>query len=370
MTVTTQAPTPVLPGDDAGAEPAVSVESLEVDYGEGSVLAGIDLEVHHGEILGLLGPSGCGKTTLLRSVAGFLRPARGIVRLSGRVVAGPGTFVAPEHRNVGLVPQEGALFPHLDVAGNVGFGLASSGRGRRAARVAECLELVGLPGTERRKPAELSGGQQQRVALARALAPEPSVVLLDEPFSALDAALRAQVREEVRDVLRRAGATAVLVTHDQEEALSFAERVAVLRDGRIAQVAEPVTLYRRPADLDVGTFVGESVTLPGELVGDSVQTELGLLRVRGPAAGGAARVRALVRPEQIEMVERGSDAAVEAETEAVTYFGHDALVRLHLRGTGTQVLCRTTRDDLPAPGDLVGLVVSGEVSVFEASATD
>ena len=360
-------------------QPAVEVSGLEVDYGDGAVLAGVDLEVHHGEVLGLLGPSGCGKTTLLRSVAGFLRPARGVIRLGGRQVAGGGTWVAPEDRNVGLVPQEGALFPHLDVGANVAFGLGTRNRTERATRVAECLELVGLPGFEKRRPRDLSGGQQQRIALARALAARPSVVLLDEPFSALDAALRAQVREEVRDVLRSAGATAVLVTHDQEEALSFASRVAVLRGGRIAQVADPATLYRHPVDLEVGRFVGESVSLPGRVLGigtpggsngapgAEIDTELGRLHTAhhsGAAFTTGAEVTVLLRPEQIEMVAVAGAGTVAAVVESVTYFGHDALVRLHTEANGTELLCRTTREELPAPAEQVAVLVTGAVTVF------
>ena len=355
--------------------PALEVRALEADYGAEPVLRGVDLDVSEGEVVALLGPSGCGKTTLLRTIAGFVKPAVGTIRLEGRLVAGPGAWTPPEHRHVGLVPQEGALFPHLDVAGNVGFGLGELDRRSRAERIAECLELVGLAGSQKRRPGELSGGQQQRVALARAMAPEPAVVLLDEPFSALDATLRQQVREDVREVLHSAGATAILVTHDQDEAHSFAARVAVMRDGRLAQVADPVTLSRHPADLGVAEFVGESVRIEGTMATGRVRTALGLLAfepppepfdISPPADGDTVSVA--LRPEQVEIGPAG-DGAVDATVVSSTYFGHDALVRLAVLGgapgeDAVEVLSRIHRARLPEVGSTVGVRVDGPVPAF------
>ncbi len=221
----------------------VTVTGLHKSFGPHPVLAGLDLEVPAGSLTAILGPSGSGKTTLLRVLAGFERPDAGLISIGGSPVDGPGVYVAPERRRIGYVPQEGSLFPHLTVAANVGFGLTA--RGRRSGTVDAMLTTVGLAGFGRRYPHQLSGGQQQRVALARALAIEPAVVLLDEPFASLDARLRAGVRADVQQIFRRAGTTAVLVTHDQDEALSTADRVAVLRDGKIAQCAPPEALYRR-----------------------------------------------------------------------------------------------------------------------------
>jgi iron(III) transport system ATP-binding protein len=357
--------------------PAVSLRGVSAGYADLAVLRGIDLDVEAGTIVSLLGPSGCGKTTLLRVVAGFLRPSDGTVALSGEVVAGPGTWTPPERRAIGLVPQEGALFPHLDVGRNVAFGLHGMPRRAREARVAECLALVGLEDAGRRRPGELSGGQQQRVALARALAPGPSVVLLDEPFSALDAALRGQVREEVREVLRVAGATALLVTHDQEEALSFSDRVAVMRDGRLAQVADPVTVYGAPADLGVARFVGESVCLEGVVsaAGSTVSCALGELTwVAGRDGAGGARswepapgevVTVLVRPEQVDLAEAGcGSSGSDATVHSVSYFGHDALVRLDLDRGDQPALARLHHRRIPRVGARVAVSVRGPVSVF------
>jgi iron(III) transport system ATP-binding protein len=359
---------------DGGQASAMALElrAVEADFGAEPVLRGVDLDVGEGEVVALLGPSGCGKTTLLRTIAGFVRPAAGTVRLDGETVAGPGTWVPPERRHVGLVPQEGALFPHLDVGRNVAFGLTGMPRAERAERVRECLRLVGLQGAERRRPGELSGGQQQRVALARALAPGPAVVLLDEPFSALDATLRAQVREDVREVLAAAGATAILVTHDQEEALSFAGRVAVMRDGRLAQVADPVTLYRHPVDMGVAEFVGESVRLEGTVRDGRVRCPLGLLEFEEPPGPGVRRapaegeaVSVALRPEQV-VIDAPADAGVPAEVLSSTYFGHDALVRLRLDGGGTEVLARIHRARLPELGATVHVAVDGPVAAFTA----
>lgn len=358
-----------------GAPPAVEISSMSVDYGEGPVLSDLDLDVADREVLALLGPSGCGKTTLLRTVAGFVRPVRGSLALAGRTVAGDGHWVAPERRNVGLVPQEGALFPHLDVGANVAFGLIGVGRAARARRVAECLELVGLPGIERRRPRDLSGGQQQRIALARALAPEPSVVLLDEPFSALDATLRARVRDEVRDVLHQAGATAVLVTHDQEEALSFAERVAVVHDGRIAQVADPASIYHHPVDLHVAEFVGESFRLLGHIEGDRVTCELGTVTFHSPPAvdghswspAHGEAVTVLLRPEQVTLSQTNDANRTPGRVESVTYYGHDALIRLRMQASDTVILSRTNAQHLPATGEAVEVSISGPVPVFSTT---
>ncbi len=253
----------------------VAVTGLHKAFGTHPVLTGVDLEVPAGSLTAILGPSGSGKTTLLRLLAGFDRADAGTIMIGDVVVDGPGVHAAPERRRIGYVPQEGGLFPHLTVAGNVGFGLAA--RERRGGKVASMLEAVGLGGFGKRYPHQLSGGQQQRVALARALAIEPAVVLLDEPFASLDAHLRASVRADVQEIFRRGGTTAVLVTHDQDEALSVADRVAALRDGKIAQCATPEDLYRRPADPELASFIGEANLLEGVLSDGVVKTLLGNL---------------------------------------------------------------------------------------------
>ena len=279
----------------------LAMTGLYKAFGSLPVLTGVDLEVPAGSLTAILGPSGSGKTTLLRVLAGFERADGGTVTIGGTVADGPGVHVAPERRRIGYVPQEGSLFPHLSVAGNVGFGLPP--RERRGRRTAELLESVGLGGLGKRYPHQLSGGQQQRVALARALAIQPAVVLLDEPFASLDAHLRASVRADVQQIFRQAGTTAVLVTHDQDEALSTADRVAVLRDGKIAQCAAPQDLYARPVDAELASFIGDANLLSGVFGAGVVQTILGSLPVdaRGTAVPRPGPVTVLIRPEQVEL---------------------------------------------------------------------
>jgi iron(III) transport system ATP-binding protein len=307
-------------------------------------LRGTDLVVAEGTLAAVLGPSGCGKTTLLRCLAGLERPDEGTIALGDRTVAGPGVHVPPEQRRIGLVPQEGALFPHLDVAGNLGFGLRRMPKAQRRARVEELLELIGLTDYGRRRPSELSGGQQQRVALARALAPDPVAVLLDEPFSALDAGLRGSLRDEVRATLARAGTTAVLVTHDQTEALTMADVVAVMRDGTIVQVGPPDEVYHRPVDLWVARFLGEVVTLPG-------------------AAPG--RVRAC-RPEQLQRAQPDAPGAFDAVVTSVRFQGPDGLVALQVGDEATTARWPSTQ--LPEPGQQVTVAVAGPVLDLAAEA--
>jgi iron(III) transport system ATP-binding protein len=297
-------------------------------------------------------------------LAGFLRPSAGEVVFGDRVVAGPSEWVPPERRRVGIVPQEGALFPHLDGEGNVAFGLPRGSDDR----VEEMLTLVGMPGLGRRRVQELSGGQQQRVALARALAPGPDVLLLDEPFSALDASLRARLRGEVRDVLLSTGTTTVLVTHDQEEALSFADRVAVVRDGRVVQVASPDQLYERPVDLETARFVGELVELDASVTADGIATcVLGEVRVPDAPTAGARGVIVL-RPEQLAVVdERGvGDAPARGALGTVrscSYHGHDSLLLVEL-AEGDEVPVRVPGGRGARPGDLVRVVVGGTGLLF------
>lgn len=322
------------------------------------VLHGVDLVVPRGGLTAVLGASGGGKTTLLRLVAGFDRPDEGTIAIAGREVAGPWGALAPEERRIGYVTQEGNLFPHLTVAANIAFGLPR--RARRARhRVPELLELVGLDnGYAHRYPHQLSGGQQQRVALARALAPEPGIVLLDEPFSALDIGLRESTRRAVAAALHAAGTTTVLVTHDQAEALSLASRVAVMRDGQIVQEAAPADLYHHPVDRAVAAFVGDVVALPATVRGGIAGCALGLLPVAGSMPDGPGTV--LVRPEQIAL--DGPDGAVLARVDGIEFYGHDAVVRLTLEGD-VAVTARCPGHRLPAVGDAVRVVVHGTVEM-------
>ncbi|MEJ3748568.1 ABC transporter ATP-binding protein [Actinomycetes bacterium KLBMP 9797] len=340
----------------------LSVVDVRKSYGPVVALDGVDLDVPDGSLTAVLGPSGCGKTTLLRCVAGFERLDGGSITLAGRPVAG----VPPHRRRVAVVPQEGALFPHLSVADNVGYGLDRAAR--RAGRVDEVLALVGLAGYGARMPHQLSGGQQQRVAVARALAPRPPLTLLDEPFSALDAGLRAELRRDVRSALRADGATAVLVTHDQGEALSMADRVAVMRAGRIVQCGAPTDVYREPADPWVARFVGEAVLLPGTADGAAAVTALGRVPLRAPAPATAVTV--LLRPEQLALgrsggapVADGPSGGAPATVVRHDFHGHDALVGLRL-SDGTHVTARVL-DGVPlAIGDQVTVSVRGPALAY------
>ncbi len=341
---------------------SLTVHDVHKSFGATPVLTGVDLHVPVGSLTALLGASGCGKTTLLRLIAGFDDPDSGTVTVGERLVAGPGRNVPARRRDIGFVPQEGGLFPHLSVAGNVTFGLPRRLR-RDIGRVRELLALVGLDGDlADRAPHQLSGGQQQRVALARALAPEPSIVLLDEPFSSLDATLREDTRQAVAAALTATGATAVLVTHDQAEALSMADQVAVLRDGRLVQLTDPRTLYRRPADLDVATFVGESVVLEAEVRDGRAHSLLGELALDGVVADGPARV--LLRPEQLRLGPPAGPGTV-ARVRGVDFFGHDARVRLEL-ASGVAFSARLEGRDLPVAGQEVSVNVLGAALPFPA----
>jgi iron(III) transport system ATP-binding protein len=334
---------------------ALVVTGLAKSFGRVAALRGVDLTVPSGTLTAVLGPSGCGKTTLLRCVAGFERLDAGAIRLDGRPIAGPGVHVPPQRRRIAVVPQEGALFPHLSVAGNVGYGLDRAAR--RGGRIADVLDLMGLAGYEDRMPHQLSGGQQQRVAVARALAPRPSLVLLDEPFSALDAGLRAGLRQDIREALRADGATAILVTHDQGEALSVADQVTVLRDGCVVQTGKPTVLYREPADPWVAAFVGDAVLLPAILDGGEARTALGPLPVAGPPGTGHATV--LVRPEQVRIVPTRAAGTVAATVLRQDFHGHDAVLALRL-ADGTRVSARVLDSaDLVPVGADVGLRVEG-----------
>ena len=335
---------------------AIEVTGLSVAYGNAPVLRDLDLTVPDGAVTAVLGPSGCGKTSLLRAVAGLLRPSSGRIALGDRIVDDAGVRVRPEHRRVGIVPQEGALFPHLDVFGNVAFALAGS-RTEKADRTAELLALVGMEGTESLRPQELSGGMQQRVAVARALSRRPEVVLLDEPFSALDAGLRDDVRADVLAAIRADGATALLVTHDQDEALSSADRVAVMRDGVIVQEGTPTEVYSSPVDLGVARFVGACVELRVAVGADGVaRTVLGDLAAGTLTPGSRAGTStvpvpplvAILRPEQLLFTpgtpgpSTGSAVprtGAEGRVTAVRYHGHDCLLDVTL-DDGTTVPVR------------------------------
>ena len=345
---------------------AIRATQVSKAFGPVRAVDGVDLEVGEGEVCALLGPSGCGKTTMLRLLAGFEAPDAGSITLGGQVIADGRTFVSPERRRIGMVFQDYALFPHLTVEGNVLYALGGRA-GRRNAdatkRVAEVLELVGLADLGARQPHELSGGQQQRVALARALAGTPELVLLDEPFSGLDAALRARVRQEVRSILLAAGVTALFVTHDQEEALSLADRVAVMRDGRIEQHGTPEEVYGRPSSRWVAEFLGEADVLPGTVRDGWVECELARVPAEGVHSGEA---EVLVRPEAVALSSgpgRGGRAQVEGVVVERQFFGHDQLVCVEL-ASGRRLRSRSLSFPVWHPGDRVRVSLEGPVNVF------
>ncbi|MGW7286108.1 ABC transporter ATP-binding protein [Streptomyces sp. NPDC054847] len=340
----------------------LNITGLTKAYGPGApVLDGLDLTVPRGALAAVLGPSGCGKTTLLRIIAGFLRSDSGTLTIGGRTISGPGVHLRPEQRRIGIVPQEGALFPHLSVARNVAFGLPGADRATRRRRTEEMLELVGLSGYGDRMPHELSGGQQQRVALARALAPEPALVLLDEPFNALDSALRTGVRADVRAALQATGATALLVTHDQQEALSTADLVAVVRGGRVAQCDTPHEVYRRPADPWVAAFVGDAVLVTGTADHNSVTTGLGSIPLTAPT-GELRQGMVVLRPEQLRLVDPDAAEAGGMVTD-VRFYGHDAMVTVAVDGIDGAIAVRVPGQAAVRPGERMGIEVTGEATL-------
>ena len=401
--------------------PALECLGLRKRFGAVRAVDDVSLRVRAGELLALLGPSGCGKTTTLRLIAGFESADGGSVRVGDRVVLDEATWLPPEERRVGMVFQDYALFPHLTVAGNVRYGLSGPGDPARGllgpaggltgwegaadgaprpigeggfrsrlrrwagahwaqrparlgidagveARVGEALALVSMAHMGERYPHELSGGEAQRVALARALAPRPALILLDEPFSNLDTGLRASVRAEVRAILQRAGAAAVFVTHDQEEAFSLADRVAVMWQGRIAQVGTGPRIYQEPATRAVASFVGEADFLPGEAGAEGVRTEIGLVAARDGNARG--RVDVMLRPEtlRVEAADAPGEGGVAAgvaggEVVAHEYYGHDQMISVRL-GTGRVLRARLGPADVYRPGDRVRVRAGGAAVVF------
>jgi len=354
------------PWTDPAARPHLAVEGLVKRFGDTAAVDGVSLGIHRGEFFALLGPSGCGKTTTLRMIAGFVEPNEGRVAIGGRDV----TLLPPWKRNTGLVFQNYALFPHLTVGQNVAFGLEMRGIEKAAAaqKVAEALRLVRLDHLADRLPRQLSGGQQQRVALARALAFRPDVLLLDEPLSNLDAKLRGEVRVEIRSLQQRLGITTVMVTHDQEEALTMADRLVVMREGEIRQIGTQQDLYERPSDHFVADFVGRSSFLRGTMQGETLRTRGGLM-VRCATSLSGDAVMAL-RPERVfvdaEPITH-TDNAFPGEVEFVSYLG--SLIDIHVRlSEADHVIAQVPNHDvaLPRVGDRVHVGWIPTAAVFPA----
>ena len=342
--------------------PAVQVEGLAKRFGQTPAVSGAAFQAERGSMVALLGPSGCGKTTMLRLIAGFEAPDAGTVSVDGRIVAAPGEFVPPERRRVGMVFQDYALFSHLAVRKNVEFGVPR-GPGRDRA-VNDALDLVGIRAEAERMPHELSGGQQQRVALARALAAKPSVVLLDEPFSNLDANLRERVRGEVRHILREAGTTAIFVTHDQDEAFAIADSVCIMLRNAVVQCGQPEDVYLHPVSLEVAAFLGAANVLDGERSGAFAQCALGTLPVGGSGAPDGP-VKVSVRPETVRL-RPAAGPTLDAEVTAVEFRGIYKAVFLRL-ASGVEIVSNVGAGTPAAKGERLQIGVNGPVAAFPAN---
>ena len=344
--------------------PLLHLDHISYSHGAHKVVDQLSFQLQAGEIGCLLGPSGCGKTTVLRCIAGFEHVAGGSIHLDDKLVGSSRFHLPAEKRQIGMVFQDYALFPHLTLADNIGFGLRKYSSSARSARVTELLRTVGLPGQERKYPHELSGGQQQRVALARALAPRPRLLLLDEPFSNLDVDLRERLALEVRDILRAEGTTAILVTHDQHEAFALADQIGVMHEGRIQQFDTPYNLYHRPANRFVADFVGQGVLLPGRVIdADRIEIELGTLRGGSSLAPGNVSVNVLLRPDDVIH----DDASTQqAEVVAKAFRGAEFLYTLRLP-SGALLLSLVPSHHNHAVGERIGIRLDVDhVVVFPA----
>jgi iron(III) transport system ATP-binding protein len=347
----------------------LQLTDVSKSFGTATVLDRVSVEVERGSRLAVVGASGSGKSTLLRIIAGFETPSAGMVRLGGRLLATPTTTVSAHRRGIGYVAQDGALFPHLTVRQNVAFGLRRTPT--RDNRILEVLDLTSLdPEWLDRYPHQLSGGQQQRVALARALAPEPTVILLDEPFSALDTGLRAHTRDAMITALERSGVTTVLVTHDQEEALSFGQQIAVIADGRLVQSGRPSEVFDAPAGADIAEFLGAAVFLPAHTNGDGLAVcAVGAVPVRHDLSNGAESVRAMLRPAQLRI----GDSAGDANALVIAARQSGSTVELQLRLGLSEELALTHRLPLHEAnrfpvGSAVSVHVDGGVVLYPDSA--
>lgn len=343
---------------------SLEISHLDVSFGPKKVIDDLSLTLREGEIAALLGPSGCGKTTLLRSIAGLIQPSSGTIRFGSQLVGLSSVVLPPHRRGIGYVPQQGALFPHLTVAKNIAFGLDkkvySSTEINRI--VAEMLELISMTGYEESQPSEISGGQQTRVALARALAVKPKMVLLDEPFSALDAQLRGELRSDVVSLLRAAGTTAILVTHDREEALVSADRVVLMRDGKIAQHGTPEDVYEKPASASIAISTGDALVLDGIRYSDG-STSYALHPFEGNSSTGQLG-DVVIRPEELQLLREPSDHTVAGTISKVDYYGHDAVLEVVLSKDSKKISARIAAPVNFSVGEQVFVEHTGPIRFF------
>jgi iron(III) transport system ATP-binding protein len=336
---------------------SLEIRDLTVELADQVILRNLDLTISSGSFAAILGPSGCGKTTLLRSIAGLITPKGGAIRFGKQLVSVSSLVLPPHKRNIGYVPQEGGLFPHLSVEDNVSFALAKKmPRKERDGLVAELLDLVGMPSYQKRLPQELSGGQQTRIALARALAMKPAMILLDEPFAALDQTLRAEISQEVVALLKTSKTTSIMVTHDREDALVSADIIALMRDGQVVQSGNPSEVYLKPISAEAAESTGDILTLPAnKMAKDQFASPLNTPVAQLEERSGFERGQILVRPEEISLSLEPSEKRVSAKISKINYYGHDALVELSFAGLSQIVKARIT--------DTKGLAVGRDVFV-------